>query len=284
MFHARPMRAALICGLVALSASPVVAHAQFGGLVNRAKQAVRPDKSESHGTRNNVVAITSENLAAYIRGNSAQRAEVKRLDSVRTLADNTPEGARQVALLQCRSKAMSGIGGTPEQRRADSARLVKSIASLDTVKMKKLAKAAQAGDAAAMAELQQMSMQYAHSQATDPEAIAARERTQKQMEASIRQSTACDNSVPPASSFAGPIANAKAEMAKYGSQSSPAYAAHLSSVKLKAADGMNASEYAVLEERILAYASSSPELTQGFTAAELSVLRAHRSELDALRR
>jgi hypothetical protein len=88
--------------------------------------------------------------------------------------------------------------------------------------------------------------------------------------------------VPPASAFAGPIANAKTEMAKYGSQSNPAYTAHLSSVKLSAAGGMSPAEYAVLEERIRAYASSTTEPKQGFSDAELAVLRAHRTELSAL--
>jgi hypothetical protein len=282
MFQARLIQAALISGLVVLPASPVIAHAQFGGLVNRAKQAVRPDKPQPQASRNNVVSITSDNVAAYIRGNHAEKAEMKRLDSLRTLADNSPDVARQLALAVCRTKAMEGMAGTPEQRRADSARMMKNFASLDTVKMKKLAQAAQAGDAAAIAELQQITIQYAHRQATDPAAIAARERSQKQMEESMKQSAACDRSVPPVSAFAGPIANARAEMAKYGSQSSSAYAAHLSSVKLSAAGGMSPAEYAVLEERIRGYASSTTEPKQGFSEAELAVLRAHRTELSAL--
>lgn len=282
MFYTRLMRAAVICAFAILPASPTIAQAQFGGLVKRAKEAVRPDKPAPQPSRNNVIAITSSNVEAYIRGNRAEKAEMKRLDSLRSLADNSPEGARQIALAQCRTKALDATAESPEQRRADSVRIAKNVASLDTAKMKKLAQAAQGGDAAAIAELRQMTMQYAQRQATDPAAIAARQRALTQMQQNLKNSAACDKSVPPVSSFAGPIANAKAEMAKYGSQSSSAYAAHLSSVKLSAAGGMSPAEYAVLEERIRGYMASTTEPNQGFSESELEALRAHRADLGTL--
>lgn len=282
MFRARLTLAVLFGCLAVLPASPAIAHAQLGGLVNRARQAARADKSQQQPTRNNLVAITNANVTAYVRGNKAEHAEIQRLDSLRALAEGTPASARMVAVARCQSKSMAANAESPAEMHADSVRAMKQFADLDTAKMRKLALQAQAGNTAALAELQSMSMQHARAQMADPEAIAARKKMQLRLEAAVTSSAACEKSVPAVASFAEPIASAKREIAKYGSESSPQYGAHLSSVKLAAAGGMSPAEYAILEERIRGYAGSQSEPKQGFSAAELAVLRAHRTELSAL--
>jgi hypothetical protein len=276
MLHTRLASVAAISGLILLGAAPGVAYAQFGGLVNRAKQAVHPNQG------NTTVPITSGNLDAYVRGTAAEKAEEGRLDSLQTLASTTPDGARMVDVMRCQSAGAKAMENTPAQQHADSVAAARQFAQIDTVKMKQLAKAAQSGDASALAQLQAISMQMAQRQATDPAMIAVRERMMAQMKATTERSVACQKNTPPASTYVSKIKSAQSEMKQYGSRESATYTSHLDGVKLRAAGGMSPAQYAALDERIRAYVYSNTEPTQGFTQAELGVLRAHKTQLDAL--
>lgn len=280
MLHAILARATMASAFIVLVASPALAHAQLSGLVNSAKQAVHHNQAQA--TRNTTVPITSDNLDAYIRGYRAEKAEEHRMDSVEVLASSTPASARSVDLMRCESEAIAGSTGSPADLRADSVRAMKLFAGIDTVKIKELTKAAQAGDAAAIAQLQAISMQIAQRQAADPATMARSQQLAQQMKAGMERSRACEKSTPPASSYASRISSAKAEMSKYGSRSSAAYTSHLDSVKLSAAGGMSPAQYAALDERIRGFLASSTDPSQGYTQAELQTLHAHRTDLQSL--
>jgi hypothetical protein len=280
--------AALFGSLAVLAVSPGNAQAQLAGLVNGARkaahraQAVSAQPRSQARDRNGLVPITTERINAYIRGQRAEQAEAHRLDSTEALSTSTPEMARMAAVMACQSTANEANRESPAQRHADSMMLKHQFATIDTAKMARLARAAQGGDASAMAQLQAMSMQMARHQASDPQVIAMRERMQKQVAASVKATQACESRIPAAAQFAAPIARAKAEIAKYGSRLSQTRNSHLESVKLQAANGMSPTEYAGVDERIRGYMASSGEPAQGFTAAELQLLRANRAQLSTL--
>jgi hypothetical protein len=285
MRRKRFMLSALIGAFTVLSLLPVNAEGQLGGLVNRAKKAVHPDQPASRPTndRNGPTPITSEKLSAYIKGERAMQTEAQRLDSLESLSTATPQQARVVAVMSCQVDASAKANKeSPAQAHADSMLLRRQFAGVDTVKMKKLGAAAQSGDAAAMAQLQALAMQRSRRLASDPQLIALRQRTQTQALASMKASQACEKDAPPASTYAGPIAHAKAEIAKYGDRLSQTRNAHLESVKLQAANGMSPTEFAAIDERIRVYMASSTEPTQGFSSAELQLLRPNRAQLGAL--
>jgi hypothetical protein len=232
------------------------------------------------------VPITASSLDAYVHGATAVRAEMHRVDSLRSVAESTPQTMRVMLVSAC---TVNGINTTPgamsthAQMASDSARAVKMINSIDTVQMKKLAEAAQKGDMAAMQKLRTMSMNMATQQAREPAAMERAQRAQHQAEVQMAIREKCEKTTPPEAALTARIAAARKEVAQFGeSNSSPALAAHLNSVKLRAAGGMGAAQYAALEERILMYIRSDKEPTAGYTAAELSALHARRAQLTKL--
>jgi hypothetical protein len=276
--------AAMAAGFTAVSLSPVPARAQLGGLVNRAKKAVQPDRPEPPSThRNGLVTVTSARIESFAKGYAAEQTEAGRLDSLEALSQSTPQTARQSAVMRCQLEASAKYNRTtPEQQKSDSIAASGVFAGVDTARMQKLALRAQSGDPAAMAELQKATMELARRQAADPRMNAMRERMMKNAEASSSASAACDRNTPPAAAFAGPISRAKAEIAKYGTRLSQTRNAHMESVKLQAAGGISATEYAGIEERVRAY-MANPDSPSGFSAAELAALNAHRTELKSLK-
>ncbi|MEO7218676.1 MAG: hypothetical protein ABI026_10830 [Gemmatimonadaceae bacterium] len=279
----RFIRAAAVVGFAALSLSPVKAQAQLGGLVNRAKRAVHPDEAvKPANRRDGLLTVTSARIDAYIKGSRAEHLEGQRLDSMEVLSQSTPQGARMSAVMKCQIEASAKNNQeTPEQQRSDSLLASRPFAGMDTAKMKKLALAAQAGDAAAMTELRAMGTEMSKRTAADPKMIELRERLMKSSEATAKASAACEKRTPPEASFAAPIARAKTEIAKYGTRLSQARNAHLESVKLQAANGMSSAEYAGVEERVRAY-MGNPDSPHGFSPDELALLRARRAQLGML--
>lgn len=240
----------------------------------------------SHSTD---VPITAASLDAYIRGTRAERAERHRVDSLREVATSTPPVLRMGIIASCtesRTKATPGAVPTHDQMVSDSVRGMKQLASLDTNRMKALAERAQRGDAAAMAQLQAMSMQMARQQAMDPATIARAQQAQQQGMMQLRIREQCERSAPSEAAAATMIAAAQREVRQYGqSDSDPSYEAHLTSVRLRAAGGMSPAQFAALNERIMAYVEQSRSghaPRDGFSASELALLNAHRAELQSL--